>query len=60
MVQVDQTILNNRCKSHRGRIPHNKTDALYIFELRDDILRHIQKLFPIKKAQHFFEVFVRM
>ncbi|KCZ76427.1 hypothetical protein H311_02576, partial [Anncaliia algerae PRA109] len=32
IVQVDKTMLNYRCKSHRGRNPHNRTDALTIAE----------------------------
>ena len=31
-VQIDETMLNYKCKSHRGRSPTNKTDALCIIE----------------------------
>ncbi|KAM0684830.1 hypothetical protein COBT_003962, partial [Conglomerata obtusa] len=32
VVQIDETMLNYRCKSHRGRSPTNRTDALVIAE----------------------------
>jgi hypothetical protein len=32
-VQVDETILNYKCKSHRGRSHENMTDALCIVEV---------------------------
>lgn len=32
IVEIDETMLNYKCKSHRGRSPTNKTDALCIVE----------------------------
>ncbi|KCZ79051.1 hypothetical protein H312_03560 [Anncaliia algerae PRA339] len=29
VVQIDETMLNFKCKSHRGRTANNKTDALH-------------------------------
>lgn len=39
VVQVDETTLNYKCKSHRGRSPENRTDAMCIFEFYDKIIR---------------------
>lgn len=33
IVQIDETILNYKCKSHRGRSPLNRTDALLLSNL---------------------------
>lgn len=33
MVQVDETMLNYGCKSHRGRSPENKSDSISIVEI---------------------------
>ncbi len=33
VVQVDETMMNFKCKSHCGRSPDNRTDALYIVEV---------------------------
>ncbi|KCZ77920.1 hypothetical protein H311_01063, partial [Anncaliia algerae PRA109] len=32
IVQIDETMMNFKCKSHRGRSTLNKTDALVIIE----------------------------
>jgi hypothetical protein len=34
IVQVDETMMNFKCKSHRGRSPDNRADAIYIVEIR--------------------------
>ncbi|KAG0437035.1 hypothetical protein DMUE_3914, partial [Dictyocoela muelleri] len=39
IVQIDETMLNYKCKSHRGRSPENRTDALCIIEVGSRILR---------------------
>lgn len=39
IVQVDETMLNHKCNSHRRRSAENKTDALYIFQTVDGIVR---------------------
>lgn len=41
IVQIDETMLNFKCKSHRGRSTNNKTDAICITEVRDG---HISKV----------------
>ena len=30
LVQADETMLNFKCKSHKGRSPENRTDAIYL------------------------------
>ncbi|KAM0674204.1 hypothetical protein GVAV_002278 [Gurleya vavrai] len=42
IVQINETMLNFKCKSHRGRSPENKTDALCIVEYK--ILLHALSL----------------
>ncbi|KAG0419256.1 hypothetical protein EQH57_0551 [Dictyocoela roeselum] len=39
IIQVDETMLNYKVKSHRGRAPENKTDALCIIEYENEIKR---------------------
>ncbi|KAG0428057.1 hypothetical protein DMUE_5844, partial [Dictyocoela muelleri] len=39
IIQVDETMLNYKVKSHRGRSPENKTDALCIIEYENEIKR---------------------
>ncbi|KAG0419263.1 hypothetical protein EQH57_0549 [Dictyocoela roeselum] len=39
IVQVDETMLNYKVKSHRGRSAENKTDALCIIEFENGIKR---------------------
>ncbi|KCZ82553.1 hypothetical protein H312_00211 [Anncaliia algerae PRA339] len=39
IVQVDETMLNYKCKSHRGRSSRNKSDALCIVEYDGHITR---------------------
>lgn len=38
-VQIDETMLNFKCKSHRGRAATNKSDALCIVEVGNTITR---------------------
>ncbi|KCZ80089.1 hypothetical protein H312_02514, partial [Anncaliia algerae PRA339] len=39
------------CKSHRGRSPHNKTDALVMTEFTDRIKRVFAVVIPDKRAE---------
>lgn len=50
-VQIDETMLNYKCKNHRGRSPTNKTDALCIIEMQGLIIRVFAKMIPNKKAE---------
>ncbi|KAG0439999.1 hypothetical protein DMUE_2059 [Dictyocoela muelleri] len=50
VVQVDETMLNYKCKSHRGRSPSNRTDALVIVEVRGRVTRVYAKVIPNKSA----------
>ncbi len=40
-VQIDETMLNYKCKSYRGRSPGNRTDALVIAEIMDNKVTRI-------------------
>ena len=50
-VQVDETMMNFKCKSHRGRSSTNKTDALCMVEVDQDghITRSFAKVIPNKR-----------
>lgn len=50
IVQVDETALNYKVKSHRGRSPTNRTDSLCIVEVRSSITRAFATVIPNKKA----------
>ncbi|KCZ79748.1 hypothetical protein H312_02861 [Anncaliia algerae PRA339] len=50
IVQVDETMLNYKVKSHRGRASTNKTDALCIVETKDKITRVFAQVIPDKKT----------
>lgn len=50
IVQVDETSLNFKVKSHRGRSPINKTDALCIVEFDTRISRAFACVISDKKA----------
>jgi transposase-like protein len=50
IVQIDETMLNYKCKSHRGRSPSNRTDSLCIVEVRNGITRAFACVIPDKTA----------
>ncbi|KAM0688209.1 hypothetical protein COBT_000539, partial [Conglomerata obtusa] len=39
IVQIDETMMIYKCKSHRGRSPTNRTDALCMVEVLNGIER---------------------
>lgn len=51
VVQIDETGLNFKIKAHRGRPPMNKTDALCIVEVEDQITRAFACVIANKKAE---------
>lgn len=50
-VNIDETMLNYKCKSHRGRNPLNKSDALCIIELDGHITKSFACLISNKKRE---------
>ena len=50
IVQADETMLNYKYKSHRGRSLSNKTDALSIVEFKEEITRVFATVIPDRKA----------
>lgn len=48
VVQVDETMLNYKCKSHRGRSATNRTDSLCMVEYTDRITRCFAVVIPNK------------
>ena len=51
VVQIDETMLNYKCKSHRGRSPENRTDSLCIVECRNSITKAFACIIPNKKKK---------
>jgi transposase-like protein len=49
VVQIDETILNYKCKSRRGQLLSNKTDALCIVEVLNGIQRAFACIIPNKR-----------
>ncbi|KAG0436455.1 hypothetical protein DMUE_4215 [Dictyocoela muelleri] len=47
-VQIDETMLSYKCKSHRGRSSTNRTDTLCIVEVINGISMVFGKLIPDK------------
>ncbi|KCZ82413.1 hypothetical protein H312_00071 [Anncaliia algerae PRA339] len=50
-------MLNFRCKSHRGRSPQNRTDALCIIEYDGKITRAFAKIIANKEANTILPIF---
>ncbi|KCZ74415.1 hypothetical protein H311_04620 [Anncaliia algerae PRA109] len=50
-MQVDETMMNFKCKSHRGRSPHNQTDAISIVEVENNITRAFARMIENKKSE---------
>lgn len=50
IIQIDETMLNFKCKSHRGRSPLNRTDSLCIVECRESITRAYACIISDKRA----------
>lgn len=50
IVQIDETMLNYKCKSHRGRSPSNRTDSLCMVEFTERITRAYATVIPNKCA----------
>ncbi|KCZ81262.1 hypothetical protein H312_01340 [Anncaliia algerae PRA339] len=48
IVQIDETMLNFKCKSHRGRSSRNKTDAICIIEYDNKITKCFTKIIEDK------------
>ena len=57
-VQIDETMLNYKCKSHRGRLPTNRTDCICLVEVRVKIERAYAVCIPNKKRKQFFRLSV--
>ncbi|KCZ79693.1 hypothetical protein H312_02918, partial [Anncaliia algerae PRA339] len=51
IVQVDETMLNFKCKSHKGRPPNNKADALCIIEFKNKATRCFATVIYKKEAK---------
>lgn len=51
IVQIDETMMNYKCKSHRGRSSENRTDSLCMVETDGKITRAFAVVIPNKKAE---------
>lgn len=50
IIQIDETMLNYKCKSHRGRSSTNRSDALCIVECAPNITKVWAEIIPNKRA----------
>jgi hypothetical protein len=58
IVQIDETMLNYKCKSLRGRSPENHTDALCIVEVGEKIQKvWIEIILDKKNVYNFIYYF---
>ena len=51
-------MLNYKCKSHRGRSPLNRTDALCIVEVKEKIVKSFARVIPDKKKETIIPIIV--
>lgn len=58
-VQIDETMLNFKIKSHRGRSPINRTDSLCIVEIDQHITRAFACEIPNKQASTLIPIICR-
>lgn len=58
IIQVDETMMNFKCKSHRGRNPENRTDALCIVECSPHIIRVWAQTIADKRALTILPIIV--
>ncbi|KCZ81096.1 hypothetical protein H312_01462, partial [Anncaliia algerae PRA339] len=58
IIQIDETMMNFKCKSHRGRSTLNKTDALVIIEYQNKIKRAFAKIIPNKESRTIIPIVV--
>ncbi|KCZ78206.1 hypothetical protein H311_00769 [Anncaliia algerae PRA109] len=56
IVQIDLTMLNYKCENHRGRSPGNKTDAMCIVEVGNNICRSYATVIENKKAKYLLPI----
>ncbi|KCZ77544.1 hypothetical protein H311_01442 [Anncaliia algerae PRA109] len=56
IIQIDETMLNFKCKDHRGRLPQNKTDGLCIVEVGNQITRAFATVIENKKSEHIMPI----
>ncbi|KCZ78048.1 hypothetical protein H311_00932 [Anncaliia algerae PRA109] len=59
VVQIDETMLNFKSKSHRGRSPNNRTDALCIVECSNGIRKAFATCINDKKASTIIPIITR-
>ncbi|KCZ78859.1 hypothetical protein H311_00095 [Anncaliia algerae PRA109] len=51
LVEIDETMMNFKVKSHRGRSPSIKTDALCFVEFNEKITKCFATCIPNKKSE---------
>ncbi|KAG0431934.1 hypothetical protein DMUE_5528 [Dictyocoela muelleri] len=59
IVQIDETMMNYSCKSHRGRPASNITDALCIVEVRNGIIQAYAQTIPDKNSSTIIPIICR-
>lgn len=58
IVQIDETMLNYKCKSHRGRSAENRTDALCMVEINENGSKAFACVIPDKKASTILPIII--
>jgi transposase-like protein len=58
IINIDETMLNYKCKSHKGRSPENKTDALLIVECDPHVKRVMAVTIPDKRAATILPIII--
>ncbi len=56
VVQIDEIMLNYKCKSHRGRSATNKTSAICIVEVADSITKVWAEVIVNKKVETIYPI----
>ena len=59
LVELDETMMNYKCKSHRGRSPRNRTDAFCIVEFRNNITCAFATTIPNKTSAVVVPIIIR-
>ncbi|KAG0438744.1 hypothetical protein DMUE_2890 [Dictyocoela muelleri] len=60
LIQIDETMLNFKAKTHRGRSPSNRTDVLCIVKTNNNIIRAFAQTIPNKKASTLIPIIIQV
>ncbi|KCZ80606.1 hypothetical protein H312_01981 [Anncaliia algerae PRA339] len=60
IVQMDETVLNYKCKNHQGRLPHDRIGSLCIVEFKEKIIRSFACVKSNKEAITWIPIITRI